>query len=365
MATAFNTLAKFKATGFNAIALGAPSSDDMVLLLSGAATSAAGIVAELPAEPPVGSVYIDGMGFMWRHATAGTAAGNWVAMSAQDTAAITSLVSTSIDAGASGTAGSIDIFPATASKGKIALTATNNTGNTTTTITNAEMGQASTITIPDPGAAAASFVLTEGAQTVNGVKTFGSAPVLPGASFTSAPTTTDGVGAKNGATVTAVEKGAGDVVHKTVLTLTATPITITRVANDSSGYGGVKLYDFPAGMIRVLGAATDLAVTFGANFAADGSGDFSLGSTAPDDSTLTNADVDIMASTGMTDPFVASVGAADGAVANAGLGGIDGTGTAAACYLNVICDAGDVTVGNSSATVTGTVTLTWINCGDF
>lgn len=91
-------------------------------------------------------------------------------------ATITTLTSTTgnftnIDAGASGTAGSVDIFPTTASKGKIALTCTANTNNDTLTITNAAHGQATTLTIPDGGQATASFVLTEGTQTINGTKT--------------------------------------------------------------------------------------------------------------------------------------------------------------------------------------------------
>ncbi len=78
---------------------------------------------------------------------------------------------TNIDAGASGTAGSVDIFPTTASKGKTKLTATANSGDTTTTITTAAMAGTRTLTVPDPLQTAASFVLTEGDQTLNGVKT--------------------------------------------------------------------------------------------------------------------------------------------------------------------------------------------------
>lgn len=56
------------------------------------------------------------------------------------------------DLGASGTAGTLDIFPTTASKGKTQITATANTGDTTTTITNAAQAGARTYTIPDAGA---------------------------------------------------------------------------------------------------------------------------------------------------------------------------------------------------------------------
>lgn len=70
-----------------------------------------------------------------------------------------------IDAGASGTAGSVDIFPATASSGKTAITAADNAGDTTTTLTTAAQAGARTYTIPDAGASA-SFLMTEGDQTL-------------------------------------------------------------------------------------------------------------------------------------------------------------------------------------------------------
>ena len=61
---------------------------------------------------------------------------------------------TNLDAGASGTAGSVDVFPSTASKGKLAITCADQTGNTTVSLTAAEMSAARTITLQDPGAAA-------------------------------------------------------------------------------------------------------------------------------------------------------------------------------------------------------------------
>lgn len=63
-----------------------------------------------------------------------------------------------LDSGISGTAGSIDIFPGTASKGKIALTAADNSGDTTTTIVNASQAGTRTYTIPD-ALASAQFLL--------------------------------------------------------------------------------------------------------------------------------------------------------------------------------------------------------------
>lgn len=82
------------------------------------------------------------------------------------------------DFGGSGTAGSVDVFPATASKGKISIVAANNAGDTTLTITNASQAGSRTYTIPDAGATTANFILTAGAQTLAS-KTL-TAPIIVG-----------------------------------------------------------------------------------------------------------------------------------------------------------------------------------------
>jgi hypothetical protein len=113
--------------------------------------------------------------------TAGTVAASKAVVvdSNKDASAFRTVVVTNLDAGASGTAGTVDIFPTTASKGKIAIAATDSTGNTTTTITNAAQSATATMTIPDTNGAA-SFVMTAAAQTIGGAKTFSSAIVPTG-----------------------------------------------------------------------------------------------------------------------------------------------------------------------------------------
>lgn len=138
-----------------------------------------------------------------------------------------------IDLGASGTAGTLDIFPTTASKGKLTFVATDSTGNTTTTVTNAAQAGAVTYTIPDAGASA-NFVMSEGAATINGVKTFGSLPLLK---------------ATNAITAFAT----GGQASAVALTSTINSITVCATAGDS-----VKLPTATAGsLIQVgnLGAA--------------------------------------------------------------------------------------------------------------
>lgn len=67
-----------------------------------------------------------------------------------------------IDAGASGTAGSVDVFPSTASKGKLAITCTDQTGDTTVSLVAGAMAAARTVTLRDPGAAASFLTTTDG-----------------------------------------------------------------------------------------------------------------------------------------------------------------------------------------------------------
>lgn len=152
--------------------------DNTLLLREGAVikiTGAGGVItninlAELAALDSIGAAdlaKIDGI-------TNGTiAAGKAVVVDAnKDASSFRNIGLINLDAGASGTAGTVDVFPPTAAKGKIVISAADSAGDTTTTITNASQAAARTYTIPDAGASA-SFVMTEGAQTLNGVKTFG------------------------------------------------------------------------------------------------------------------------------------------------------------------------------------------------
>ena len=84
---------------------------------------------------------------------------------------VTTSTANTVNVGKSGTAGTLNVYPATASKGHVAFTASNASGDTTTTINVAAQAGAITYTIPDV-TTAASFVMTQGAQTLTGEKTF-------------------------------------------------------------------------------------------------------------------------------------------------------------------------------------------------
>lgn len=93
-----------------------------------------------------------------------TATGNVSVGGTLDVTGVTTLanaVATNLDLGASGTAGSLDIFPTTASKGKLAITVTDQTGDTTVSLAIGAMAAARTITLRDPGAAASLLTTTD------------------------------------------------------------------------------------------------------------------------------------------------------------------------------------------------------------
>lgn len=103
---------------------------------------------------------------------------------------------TNVNAGASGTAGNVKVFPTTASKGDLKITCSDQTGNTEVIINAAAMGQATTFTLGDPGVTTANIltskgvggnnsVITSGAVTANGTTTYAnvtglSQTVVPG-----------------------------------------------------------------------------------------------------------------------------------------------------------------------------------------
>lgn len=86
--------------------------------------------------------------------------------------------------GKSGTAGTLNIFPATAANGIFKLLAVNNTGPFNSTISNTNIGQSTVYSLPDPGAATANLLVSSGAQSVTGAYTFGAASSIVSKSTT-------------------------------------------------------------------------------------------------------------------------------------------------------------------------------------
>lgn len=182
-----------------------------------------------------------------------------------------------------------------------------------------------------------------------------------------------GMGAKNStaavaATIRCEEFGLGDVIHKTVLHCTATPITITDDAGVAQ-YGGVKVYDFPAGLIKIDGAVIDGAITASiADVNGAWDGDVALGTvTATTGATLTGTEANILQSTPIT-TAVANVAVCDAvsaatALTESGARWLDGTSTAIDMFLNFVIDD-EAAHTSGTATFTGTISFIWTNLGD-
>lgn len=175
-----------------------------------------------------------------------------------------------------------------------------------------------------------------------------------------------GNGAKNGSTVTVKEYG-GSVLHKTRLTCTATPITISDDAGVAQ-YGGVKLYDFPEGLLCFMGAVIDGSLTGYASLIDTFDGDVALGTaTATTGATLTGTEADLLQSTAITQA-VAEVAVCDAvtiatALTESGARWHDGTTTAKDMYLNFVIDD-NAAHGAGTATFTGTIDFVWMILGD-
>lgn len=181
--------------------------------------------------------------------------------------------------------------------------------------------------------------------------------------------TSMGAGAANGATVVATETG-DSVMRRTVLTCTATPVTITDDPAVAQ-YGGTgKVYDFPEGLLCIVGAVVDGAITLGVTgtITTTWGGGIALGTAdATTGATLVGTEADIMPEVNVA-AATASVATVDAvsvatALTESGARWLDGTTTAKDLYLNlVVDDSGTHTSG--TGTFTGTVTLIWTNLGD-
>ena len=179
-------------------------------------------------------------------------------------------------------------------------------------------------------------------------------------------TTASGVGAIVAATGLSLVEQGNSVIHKTIFTFSAVTFAVNDAGAGDEGWGTLPLYTFPAGGIRIMGASSDIAITGGTSIGTgSGSGDFAVGSTAStDESALATTLADIILSAALTEPFVGGAGDANSILYSTAAGALNGTSSAVEAHLNMIFDAGDVP-GNTSITLNGTVTIVWINVGDY
>lgn len=168
-----------------------------------------------------------------------------------------------LDAGASGTAGTVDVFPTTALKGKLAITKADNTNDDTTTLAVDLHGQATTVHIPDSGAAASYVVQSTAALTLaeadrlDGAVEANSVALKVALLDTNKRIQTNSNNGTPEAGVTAVHYGDG-VNVTAVLTLTDVAIT---VGNSASLGVGALLYTLPTGAAMIRDAYMSVGIS--------------------------------------------------------------------------------------------------------
>lgn len=191
-------------------------------------------------------------------------------------------------------------------------------------------------------------LVVTGTSALQGVTTFSAVPVYAG-----------GAGAVVANKATAVETGDG-YIHKTVLTLTLSGDHDLDLADGDHGTG-IKVYDFPEGRISILGVTMNAdAATTGINANPNDTYYVALGSVVgADDADLTGTEADLLAKITADGATTATLHGALAAAAQ-----FDGTTTPLDLYVNAAC----ADASNSAAVtlaITGTVTIHWINLGDY
>lgn len=174
-----------------------------------------------------------------------------------------------------------------------------------------------------------------------------------------------GVGAVVAGKCTASE-GGNSAVHQTTLTLTLTGANDLDLADGADHGIGVKIYDFPAGRILILGVTMNGVAVCNDAFNANPNDIYYLGcgtAQAGDDGTLAGTEqdlipvttIDTVGNTTLTNDWHAALAAS---------AQFDGTSSAVDLYVNAaVADAS--TSKAVTIAITGTMVITWINLGDY
>lgn len=168
----------------------------------------------------------------------------------------------------------------------------------------------------------------------------------------------NGAGAIAAATSSVVEYGSDATGRKTVITLAATTVALTDDAGNGQ-YGGVKIYDFPDGLIQIDACTVSGTLTGYASLIDTFASATAIGTaTATTGNTLTGTEADIMASA--ANATAAAEAAAVAVASSSAVAPLNGTSTAKDAYLNFLV-TDDAAHGSGNASFAGTVTIWWRN----
>jgi len=162
------------------------------------------------------------------------------------------------------------------------------------------------------------------------------------------------------------------VAHKQTGPLVQATFTLTDVAQavvNGTEYQSTKLFTFPEGRILVLGVTAALAQKTTSAIAgtlnSGVTGALGLGTAAASNVSLTSTMVDLLPSTAYTTSTTINVAAAAVKAALAAAAQFDGTTTAKDMYLNSAYATTTDVDADATQTWTGTITVTYINLGDY
>lgn len=181
----------------------------------------------------------------------------------------------------------------------------------------------------------------------------------------------------SGRLTTALAAAAGTGVALTEETLTPRTVTLTLTdvdlaLTDEAGvvaYAGLKVLDFPEGVVCILGAVADLDLTkSSAGVNVDWDGDFSLGTvTASNNGTLAGTEANIIPSTATPQAAAGATTANGKSTATECPAYLDGTSTPVDVFLNVLVDDADHDVTGTACNLiaNGTLKITYVMLGDY
>lgn len=166
-----------------------------------------------------------------------------------------------------------------------------------------------------------------------------------------------------GSTVSVAEVG-DKIIHQTTLTLT----DLAQAVVNGTEYQGTKIYTFPVGRILVLGVTASIAQkttsAIDTTLNSGVTGALGIGTATASNVSLTSTMVDLLPSTAFTTSTVINVAGAAVGAALAASAQFDGTSTAKSVFINTAYATTTDVDGNATQTLTGNVTITWINLGD-
>lgn len=174
----------------------------------------------------------------------------------------------------------------------------------------------------------------------------------------------DSVGSVAVSTVTAKHFQYGGFCQ-TVFTLN----NVAQTVVNGTEYQGTKLFTFPEGRILVLGTTARLqqktTSALAGTLNASSTGAIALGTATASSTTLASTMVDLLPSTAFASSATVNVAGTAVGAALAASAHFDGTGTAKAMFLNTAYATTADVDGDATQTISGTITVAWVNLGDY